>query len=180
MSEDSRLLRQLRRCDPEALRCIYEKLKDDLLTVAVCLLGDVGAAEDCLHDVFVSLADRADKLNIRKSLKGYLINSIANRARDLLRKRSRLDVSVDQLAEMADDDPAPTAKLISREETAHVYKVLAKLPYQQREVVTLHQLGGQTFSQIAQIQAVSINTAQSRYRYGIDKLRTLLNNEVPK
>jgi len=36
-----------------------------------------------------------------------------------------------------------------------------------------------TFKEIARIQDVSISTVQGRYRYGIDKLRSLLNGELP-
>ena len=56
MAENRRLLKNFRRGDRRALRLIYEKYKDDLLTVAMGLLGDIDAAEDCLKDVFVRLA----------------------------------------------------------------------------------------------------------------------------
>jgi len=48
------------------------------------------------------------------------------------------------------------------------------LPYEQRETITLHLHGGLTFREIAEHQDVSINTAQSRYRYGLDRLRSIL------
>jgi RNA polymerase sigma factor (sigma-70 family) len=57
---------------------------------------------------------------------------------------------------------------------------MAELPYQQREVIILHFQGGMRFKAIAKSQDVSINTIQSRYRYGLDKLRSLLNSEVEK
>jgi len=57
---------------------------------------------------------------------------------------------------------------------------MAKLPFEQREVVTLRFEAGLRFPQIARIQNVSINTVQGRYRYGMEKLRTLLNSEVTK
>jgi hypothetical protein len=69
MSEDQRLLRRLRAGDKDALRRIYEKYIDDLLRVALSLLSDVQAADDCLHDVFVDLAGAAEGLIIRSNLK---------------------------------------------------------------------------------------------------------------
>ena len=54
---------------------------------------------------------------------------------------------------------------------------LAELPYEQREVVILHVQGGMKFRAIAKSRNVSINTIQSRYRYGLDKLRSLLNSD---
>jgi DNA-directed RNA polymerase specialized sigma24 family protein len=50
ISEDQRLLKRLRAGDKDALRRIYEKYIDDLLRVALSLLFDIQAAEDCIHD----------------------------------------------------------------------------------------------------------------------------------
>ena len=57
---------------------------------------------------------------------------------------------------------------------------MAKLTYEQREVIMLHLRGGMKFREIASLQGVSINTAKSRYRYGLGKLRTLLTDEEKK
>ena len=57
---------------------------------------------------------------------------------------------------------------------------MAQLPYEQREAVNLYLQGDLTFRQIAVIQNVSINTVQGRYRYGITKLRSILNSELEK
>ena len=56
MQEDRIWLQQLQRGEPEGLRRIYERYKDDLVTIAAGLLVDRASAEDCLHDVFVHLA----------------------------------------------------------------------------------------------------------------------------
>ena len=176
MWEDRLLARRLRRGDRTALGRVYQKYKDDMLTIANCLLIDLAAAEDCLHDVFVSLAAGVAKLRPGGNLKGYLLTSVANRARDRLRAKTRQkeNVSLADIADLADDPAEPTAEIIDAQESARLYTALAELPYDQREVVTLHVHGKLRFRQIAKRQGVSTNTVQSRYRYGIDKLRTLL------
>jgi RNA polymerase sigma-70 factor (ECF subfamily) len=65
--------------------------------------------------------------------------------------------------------------VVRSEEIARLEEVLKYLPYEQKEAVMLHLKGGMKFMQIAEIQDVSINTVQSRYRYGIEKLRLLLS-----
>jgi len=55
--------------------------------------------------------------------------------------------------------------------------VLAQLPYEQREAISMHLQGGMKFKEIAKSQDVSIGTIQSRYRYGLDKLRSILDSE---
>ena len=58
--------------------------------------------------------------------------------------------------------------------------LLAQLPYEQREVIVLHLHQEMRFREIAEALSLSINTVQSRYRYGLEKLRTILNNTVEK
>ncbi len=53
---DRRLVHRLQHGDAEALQQIYHRYKEDLLTVAMSLLGEVHTAEDCVHDVFVHFA----------------------------------------------------------------------------------------------------------------------------
>ena len=65
-------------------------------------------------------------------------------------------------------------RLIATEQSMQVFEALARLPEEQREVVTLHLHGQMTFREIALHMGLSSNTVQSRYRYGIEKLRSLL------
>ena len=59
-----------------------------------------------------------------------------------------------------------------------VSDALEQLPYEQREVVVLHTRGRMTFKAIAELWQVPIKTVQSRYRYGLEKLKTLLYGQV--
>lgn len=178
MSEDQQLLKRLRCGDTRVLRLIYEQYMDDLLAVAASLLSDVHAAEDCVHDVFVSFAGAVNnELTIRHNLKGYLLSCVANRARDQLRKKPKeanrpLDVS-----DCSTTSGEPTSELIDCEQSTRILEAIAKLPYEQREVFVLHAQGGAKFREIARLLGVSMGTVQSRYRYGIEKLRILLDKE---
>ena len=172
--QDKHLLKRLRCGGQDALEQIYEKYRDDLFTVAVSLLRDVHGAEDCLQDVFVRLVDSAERFNVRRNLKSYLISCVANRARDRMRKKTvQIDCPLEQLMDLAISDD-PTGEAISREEAGQVFEALSELPYEQREVFVLHVQGEVKFRAIAKMQDVSIRTVQSRYRYAIDKLRVLL------
>jgi len=66
------------------------------------------------------------------------------------------------------------------EELSQLSLALEQLPYEQREVLLLHSYSGMKFKTIAKQQNVSINTVQGRYRYALDKLRSILNGEVQK
>jgi len=177
MSEDGQILKQLQMGDKDALRLLYEKYADILVSVAVSLVSDVQTAEDCLHDAFVDFATGVPALRIHSNLRSYLISCVANRARDLLRKRARsANVDVGQV-ELAANTAEPSSRLTTSEGAEQVFNALGQLPYEQREVFILHVQGDMTFQQIAEQIGASINTVQSRYRYGIEKLRSLLNTE---
>ena len=177
MFEDKRLLKRLRVGDKEALRHIYEKYIDDLLRVALSLLSDIQSAEDCLHDVFVEFAGANDTVMIQHNLKSYLVSCVANKARDQLRKDSRLSKNQSGKVCSPQISNNPVNQLIEAEESAQIFEALTKLPYQQREVFVLHIQGQMKFKEISSILGVSINSIQSRYRYGIKKLRSILSGD---
>ena len=172
MSEDRQLLKALRRGETAAWRRIYLKYKDDLLTIARSLVYDIDVAEDCLQDVFVQLASDGSK--IHSNLKGYLLSCIVHRARDYLRRRdTRFNCQVNSRTHRM-SSPNPANVLAKNDENERIIRALEKLSLEQREVVVLHLQSDMTFRQIATMLEVSINTVQSRYRYGMDKLRQLL------
>ncbi|MBN2182351.1 MAG: sigma-70 family RNA polymerase sigma factor [Sedimentisphaerales bacterium] len=180
MLEDEHLILELRRGDKRALRQIYLKYKDYLLTIAASLLHDYCAAEDVLHDVFVSFAAGAGNIELRVSLRNYLVAGIANRVRDIYRKKKHPTVALDKDCRVSSDSGDPVKSAIFGEEFHLLADELSRLPFEQRETIILHIKGGMTFRDIARMRGVSTSTVQGRYRYGIDKLRTALNGERKK
>jgi RNA polymerase sigma-70 factor (ECF subfamily) len=161
------------------LRRIYEKYKPDLLSVARALLNDQTAIEDVLHDVFVGFASQAGRFELTGSLKSYLAVCVANRARNVQR-RVRLS-NPDRVSEARPKPARPPDVSVAAEraeERLAVISAMAQLPPEQRQAIALHVLGTLRFREIAQQTGESINTIQSRYRYGIRKLRILLNGQV--
>jgi RNA polymerase sigma factor (sigma-70 family) len=179
--KDKLLIWRLQHGDKDALCEIYEQYRDDLVRIAAGLLNDIGTAEDVVQDVFMTLVRSADKYQIRKSLKGYLITSVANKVRNLNRAKStQKHVSLDGFEPAAADIKAPDESVLCDEEFQYLYKAMAKLPYEQKEALLLHIQGRLKFKEIAQLQETSIKTALSRYSYGLAKLRSSLNGQVEK
>ena len=163
--------------DKDALRILYVEHKDFLLALANALLHDRSLAEDVLHDVFVNFTRNISNFRLTGSLKAYLATCMANQARTQLRRR-KIRAAVDMTTEpQADEMPCP----VESQETADKIRThLAALPEEQREAVVLRIKAELPFKEIARIQDVSLDTAKGRYRYGIDKLRSLLNGELEK
>jgi RNA polymerase sigma factor (sigma-70 family) len=181
MIEDRLLLWRFKLGRTDALCRIYDKYKNVLLKLATALLNDTSAAEDIVQDVFVSFAQSAERLKVSGNLRSYLATCVANRVRNQYRaQRGRQEMGLDKAESVALDSKTPEQWIIYGEELRKVNRAIAQLPYEQREVVLLRLHGGMRFRAIADTQSVSVNTVLSRYRYGIDKLRSLLNSEVEK
>jgi len=191
--EDKLLVLRCQRGSREALTRIYEKYRADLLLLAMGLLNDKTAAEDVVHDVFLSFVRNLDQFRLTGSLKGYLLTCAANHARNwnkAERVRGRLAAGVPsagqaipkpfglEAATRQADEPLET--VVCNEQLELLSGALAGLPFEQREALMLHLHGQMTFQAIARARQISTNTAKSRYRYGIDKLRSILNGKVSK
>ena len=152
-----------------------------MLTLATALLNNKSSAEDAVHDVFVSLIDSSPKLRLDSSLKAYLSTCVANKARNKNRFANRHPgVALDQAEPVPVSSKNPEDNAVFGEELWLLNWALGQLPYEQRETVMLHEYSGMKFKDIAQSQDASINTVQGRYRYGLNKLRVLLNGEAEK
>jgi RNA polymerase sigma-70 factor (ECF subfamily) len=179
MLEDRLLIWKFNRGRKDVLERIYSKYKDDLMTLSAALLYDKSVAEDIVHDVFVKFIISCGNVRLNQSLKGYLITCVVNAARNrnkLMQKRER--TSLEQTAQISSDSNNPDLTVILDEQSQNLTKALSRVPYEQREVLLLHLYSGLKFSTIAELENESLSTIQGRYRYGLNKLRSLLKSEV--
>ncbi|HUU17616.1 MAG TPA: sigma-70 family RNA polymerase sigma factor [Sedimentisphaerales bacterium] len=178
MLEDRLLVWRFNRGDTDALRDIYEKYRDDLLKVAAALLNDKNGVEDVVHDVFASFAQTAGDFRQSGSLKAYLSICVANRARDGNRAiLQRQTISLGRTEPVLPDRNRPDNSAMFDELSEQLARAISQLPYEQREVIILHLQSRMRFRQIAKGKGVSLNTILSRYRYGLNKLRSILDGE---
>jgi len=179
MFEDEVLKWKFKRGSQDALRRIYVKYRNDLLKLAVSLAGDVNTAEDVVQDVFVSFAQTGSRIQSAGDLRKYLVTCVANRIRNRRRDQGRHETSgLDEAEWIVSVARRPEQWAILNEELRSLSLAMTQIPCEQREVIGLYMTGDLTFRQIAAIQKESINTVQGRYRYGMNRLRTLLNGEL--
>ena len=173
------LLEQLAQGDVQALDGLYELVADDLYGLALWRCGSEAEAADAVQETFVKLAQVAGRGKLASQLRGvrdaraYLLTMVRRAAVDQLRKR-RGHASLDEptsearLLEAASIDPA------SKVELERACERLAEVPPKQREVVYLRCFEDLSFEQIGQVCQIPTFTAASRFRLGLQKLRTLL------
>ncbi|HPC94232.1 MAG TPA: RNA polymerase sigma factor [Sedimentisphaerales bacterium] len=179
--EDKLLVYRCKRGSQQALARVYQKYKADLLVLAMALLNDRSACEDVVHDVFVSFVRGLDDFRLTGSLKGFLLTCVANHARNWNkseRRRGCIGTDAEEGKPAWADSPAEAVSC--NEQLGRLSSAMAELPFEQREAVLMHLHGSMTFGAIARARQISPNTVKSRYRYGIDKLRLLLNGEATR
>ena len=164
----------------DSLRQICERYRDSLLILAIALSHDVNVAEDAVHDVFVAFARNFANFRLTGSLRAYLATCVANRVRDLMRKKQSQALRPEQNCSAPLDLTEPSRLIVCNEELRLLSSALAELPDEQREVIVLHIHGQMRFTVIAKSLGISVNTVKGRYRYGIRKLRSILNSEIER
>lgn len=159
--------------DETAFAAAYDQYAPALVRAAATLLGCRAEAEDAVQDVFVGLARARHELGRVTNLRAYLFAALRHAAgrRAAVRRRHR--------TEPLGDAAEPVAHTPSSGEGRgeRLERALRALPPEQREVLVLKIDGGLTFAEVAAALGVSPNTAASRYRYALDKLRAALGEE---
>ena len=176
--EDKVLVLRCKRGSTDALGQIYEKYKTDMLVLAMALLNDKSAAEDVMHDVFLSFVMNIEKFGLTGSLKGYLLTCVANRARNFNKAKHQQSIEPEPIEPVNSGLDEPSQAIIINEQLQQLSGAMAQLSYDQREVFMLHFQAGMTFRIIGKSLGISANTAKSRYRYGLDKLRSIFDEEA--
>ena len=153
---------------------LYDDHAQALFAFLLNLTRNEADTRDLLQELFVKLARRPDLLCDVREERAFLIRLAHNLAIDLMRRRGTREKNYEQLAAEIPSPFAPTADPDERAFRDALTKALAELPPEQRAVVHLKLWERWTFEQIAVALEIPPNTAASRYRYGLDKLRDLL------
>ncbi len=155
---------------------LYDRFGAALYRYALMILGRHDGAEDAVQQVFLALV-RTRNARIREP-EHYLRRAVRNACYSRL--RSPAFVSADRppdsgggpLLELVPDQPAGQP---SPEDRLALASAIARLPPEQREVLHLHAFEGLTFREVGETTGESANTAASRYRYALERLRALLS-----
>lgn len=133
-------------------------------------LGNPADAEDVVQEVLVDLFCSGRDLRNVRQLRSYVLRSIANRCCDRLRARgARRFTEIDRAASVAEEETVPL-----RSEAEEIGTLLTRLPAAQAEVIRMHTFDDLGFGQIARVLRCPEATVKSRFRYGLEKLRSML------
>jgi RNA polymerase sigma-70 factor (ECF subfamily) len=161
---------------PIELERLYEDHAQALFSFLLNLTRNEADTRDLLQALFIKLAQRPGLLDGVREERPFLLRLAQNLAIDLFRRHGAAQRHSDQLARELEAAPlfAPASEPDELAFRAALEAALDELPAEQRAVVHLKLWERMTFEQIAGLLDIPLNTAASRYRYGLDKLRARL------
>jgi len=148
------------RNDRDEIRKLYEQHSRGLFACACSVVSSFASAEDALHQVFERMLRGG--LEIQGSPVPYLYRAVRNAALNQIRNRSR---------EVNFEDSWLEPPSGMQQSGLELQSSLKELPEEQREIILMHIWGEMSFEEVAAALEISPNTAASRYRYGLSKLR---------
>jgi len=179
---DAQILQRVAAGDQSALGELYDRFSRPLFSVALRVLNDAAEAEDVLHDVFVTLWEKAsDFESSRGHAFSWALTLTRNRAIDRVRSRKRRseiitealpsDLGYDETHSQNDSAGA----LWLKEKASAVRSAVATLPDDQRKALELAYFSGLTQRQIAEKLSEPLGTVKARIRRALLKLRDVLS-----
>jgi RNA polymerase sigma-70 factor (ECF subfamily) len=153
---------------------LYDEHVQSLFAYLLNFTRDEADTRDLLQEIFVKIAREPGLLRNVREERAFLIRLAHNAAIDLIRRRGTRERTKENFATETPSVFAPTSDPDEQIYRNELSAALAELPADQRVIVHLKLWEHQTFEQIAAALDIPPNTAASRYRYGIDKLRARL------
>ena len=150
---------------------LYESHGESLYRYLLFKLGSAEDAEDVLQEAFCRFARYDLRWRLVRSQQAFVFRIVRNEANRLLRRKLGRREGERMIA-TGGIGAFPAAFVAPEEATlALLLDRAGELPGEQKEAVFMKVFDGLTFKEIGSVCGVSANTAASRYRYGIEKLR---------
>jgi RNA polymerase sigma-70 factor (ECF subfamily) len=183
-TEDARLVRRMAGGESDALAELYNRFSRPLYATALRILNDATEAQDVVHDVFITLWEKASAFAAERGTAfSWAVTLTRNRSIDRLRSRRRraelLDQSVPSDLGYDEDSGDEAGELAShREQAQAVRAAVATLPADQQRALELAFFGGLTQQEVAERLQEPLGTVKARIRRGLVKLRDVLAHRL--
>ncbi len=164
------------RKDPEAFEVFYDRHGGAAFSLAYRILGERGAAEDCIQEAFISIWRSGGKFDAaRGSVRSWTLSIVRNRAIDVLRSKAnkapKMTFDDDEIIESRPSEELTDEEAMRHETATEVRGALSQLPGEQSKVIQLAYFGGFSQSEIAAMLNVPLGTVKGRMRLGLEKIR---------
>lgn len=175
---DADLIARLCDNDLSALGSLFDRYYAQIYRTAYAILRDSAVAEDIAQDCFLKLHQYARRIDTSLPLAPWLYRVTVNLSYTWISRRRKRRVSLEALVDqlMSPAVSAPDHLAEKGEIERRVRAAVAELPFNQRVVVALYYLSGQSLDEIADMLACPVGTIKSRLYYARETLRRRLGD----
>jgi len=187
--DDKSLIEEYLNGNGDAFKELYEKYKLNLFNFIYSMIRDEETANDIFQDVFIKVID-----NLRSykdiNFKAWIFKIARNTVLDYLKSAKtnakNLYISIDDdenfraIENIVSSDENPEKIFFSNYQKQELYKAIAMLSDDYREIIYLKHFSDLSFIEISAILNVPIGTLLSRFKRAIDKLSIILEDKSKK
>ena len=172
VDEDLQLTNAIAQHDKRAFETLYKKYYQQLFAVAYRYVAQTQIAEEIVHDVFITIWNKAAQLNIQYSMKSYLFKSVVNSSLNFLKKEKNEHAKKEAYMAVQDETTINEGMLETDEVLLkNLEHALGMLPDKCRQVMYLSRFGKLKQQEIASQMDISVKTVKNHLTYGFQKLR---------
>ena len=180
-ASDEDLMLRYRDGDVRAFEDLYARHRGGVFRYVLRQVGFRPAAEDVFQEVWTNIISSRARYRAEARFATFLYRVAHNCVIDQFRRKPplqliALDDDTEEAMQVAGPQREQPERVVARRQTARqLLRALALLPDEQREAFLLHEEGGLTLDEIADVIGVGRETVKSRLRYALAKLRRELN-----
>lgn len=175
LPNEKELFRQIKESDEGAFEKVFHHYYQNLCVFASKILQDDIAAEEIVQDLFVKIWEKRTEIEIKTSLKNYLVRSVKNQCLNYIKhnsiKKEHAKIMLSEKEKATDKDNFVEIDLMKKIEES-----INSLPKKRQEVFRLSREEGLKYREIAEKLNVSIKTVETQMGLAIKALREKLKH----
>ncbi len=176
--DDAALMSRYATGDAKAFNILYGRYRNKLYRYLVHQCRDRTTADDVFQEVWDRVIRSAGRYKPSAKFSTWLFhiahNCLIDHYRQSGRRATHLQSIDDHADELIDSQPQPEQQASDAQLGLALRRALQALPAEQREAFVLHEEGGLSLDELAEVTATGVETAKSRLRYAVTKLRGAL------
>ncbi len=178
--DEKKLIKRIKSGDRYAFDELVREYQTKVIHIAYAMLSDYEEANDAAQETFVKVYRFVDNFRHDSSLSTWIYRITKNVCLDFLRKRKEATISIDEenedgkRIEIEDSSKTPEKIAEENERRKLLRKALAELDDNSRMMITLYELEGMSYDEIADILKIPVGTVKSRLNRAREKLKKIL------
>lgn len=174
--------------DKEFFRLLFARYFGPLCLYTMRFTHDKASAEEIVHDTFVKLWERREKIEVKENVVAYLYKSVQNNALNYLKseqtRRKYSEAYSDKMTQAQDfyaiTQESGLSVLLAKELEAKIIEAVESLPVRCKEIFKLSRFSGLKNQEIADKKSITLNTVQKQISIALEKLHEMLDDHLPK